>query len=93
MNNFWKLKALRNFIFLFLGLINATSYGQLTGIKTIPGNYATLAAAVADLNAQGVGSGGVTFNVAAGYTETLTSRLNLTATGTASNQIVFRKTI
>ncbi|MCX6249352.1 MAG: hypothetical protein NTX61_01230 [Bacteroidetes bacterium] len=91
MNKVSKLKQLRKVILLFLSLIDATSYCQLTGIKTIPGNYATIAAAVADLNIQGVGAGGVTFNVAAGYTETLTSRLNLTATGTASNPIVFQK--
>src|SRR6187549_2607431 len=39
---------------------------QLTGIKNIPGDYATLAAAITDLNAQGVGAGGVTFNLLAG---------------------------
>jgi hypothetical protein len=39
---------------------------QLTGLKNIPGDYATLAAAVTDLNAQGVGAGGVTFNLLAG---------------------------
>ena len=39
---------------------------QLTGTKTIPGDYATIALAVTDLNTQGVGAGGVTFNVIAG---------------------------
>jgi hypothetical protein len=67
------------------------SFAQLTGTKTIPGDYATLADAIADLNTQGVGSGGVTFNVAAGYTETVTAPLVLTATGTAANPIVFQK--
>lgn len=67
------------------------SYGQLTGVKTIPGTYSTLALAVADLNAQGVGVGGVTFDIAAGYSETLTSTLSITATGTAANPIVFQK--
>ena len=38
----------------------------------------------------GVGSGGVTFNVAAGYTETA-ANLIITATGTSSNPIVFQK--
>lgn len=69
------------------------SFGQLSGTKTIPGDYATIQAAIAALNAQGVGSGGVTFNVNAGWTETFTA-LNaglITATGTASNQIIFQK--
>lgn len=42
----------------------------LTGTKNIPGDYATLAAAITDLNAQGVGVGGVTFNVIAGNPQT-----------------------
>ena len=36
--------------------------------KSIPGDYATLAAAITDLNTQGVGAGGVTFNLAAAET-------------------------
>ena len=74
-------------------MISLMSFGQLAGIKTIPGDYATVAAAIAALNSAGVGSGGVTFNVTAGYTETfpsLTSGL-ITATGTSANPIVFRK--
>ncbi len=43
---------------------------QLSGTVTVPGTYATIAAAVQDLNSQGVGSGGVIINVAAGHTET-----------------------
>ncbi len=39
---------------------------QLTGTKNVPGDYTDLAAAIADLNTQGVGSGGVTINVVAG---------------------------
>jgi len=72
-------------------LFVAFSFGQLTGIKTIPGDYPTIADAVVDLNNQGVGPGGVVFNVAAGYTETITSRINLTATGTSNSPIVFQK--
>ncbi|MGK0639314.1 hypothetical protein [Schleiferia thermophila] len=63
----------------------------LTGTKNIPGDYASIAAAVADLNTNGVGVGGVTFNVAAGHTETILSTIVLTATGTAANPIVFQK--
>jgi len=75
-------------IFLFASVV---ANAQLTGIKTIPGDYATVAAAVTDLNAQGVGAGGVTFNVAAGYTETIAAVISLTATGTVANPIVFQK--
>jgi hypothetical protein len=51
---------------LFTGLTNA----QLTGIKNIPGDYATLELAIADLNAVGVGTGGVTLNLVAGNPQT-----------------------
>lgn len=67
------------------------TFGQLTGTKNIPGDYASIQAAVTDLNALGVGAGGVTFNVAAGHTETITGVISLTATGTPSNQIIFQK--
>jgi hypothetical protein len=65
----------------------------LTGTKTIPGSYATIQAAIAALNLQGVGSGGVIFNVAAGHLETFTSPTAglITATGNVDDQIVFRK--
>jgi hypothetical protein len=66
-------------------------FAQLSGVKTIPGNYTSISAAVAALNSQGVGAGGVTFNIAAGYTETLTAPLSITATGTAASPIVFQK--
>ncbi|HEX2682654.1 MAG TPA: hypothetical protein VHL77_01900, partial [Ferruginibacter sp.] len=79
--------------FLLLTILLATvTNAQLTGIKTIPGTYATIAAAITDLNTQGVGAGGVIFNIAAGYTETApVGGYNVTATGTAANTIVFQK--
>ena len=64
---------------------------QLTGVKAIPGDYASISAAVTDLNTMGVGAGGVTFNIAAGYVENLTGRIAITATGTPTNPIVFQK--
>ena len=77
---------------LLLGSLGAQA--QLAGPKAIPGagstGYATLAAAITDLNAQGVGAGGVTFNLAPGYTETAANLL-ITTTGTAANPIVFQK--
>ncbi|MEO7482113.1 MAG: hypothetical protein ABIT81_00020, partial [Ferruginibacter sp.] len=56
------LKYLSVFISI---LFSANANAQLTGTKNIPGDYATLTSAITDLNAQGVGAGGVTFNVVA----------------------------
>ena len=78
-------------LFAVLFMLVQGSWAQLSGIKTIPGDYATIEAAVADLNVQGVGAGGVTFNVAAGHTENITAPILLTATGTVANPIVFQK--
>jgi hypothetical protein len=82
---------------VFIALLTVTGsfwnpvMAQLTGVKSIPGDYPTISAAVTDLNTQGVGAGGVVFNISAGYTEVLTARINLTATGTSANQIIFQK--
>lgn len=62
-----------------------------SGIYTVPGDFTSIAAAIAALNAGVIGSGGVTINVAAGHTESAASDIVLTATGTASNPIVFQK--
>lgn len=78
-------------LFAVLFMLVQGSWAQLSGTKTIPGDYATIEAAVADLNIQGVGAGGVTFNVAAGHTESITAPILLTATGTVANPIVFQK--
>ena len=67
-----------------------TTFGQLTGFKNIPGDYATIAIAVDSLNTHGVGSGGVTFNVSPTYIDTITAPILITATGTASNPIIFQ---
>ena len=77
---------------LFLLLSTVGLQAQLTGVRTIPGTYPTLAAALADLNTQGVGAGGVVFDIAAGYNETApVGGFVVTATGTAGNAIVFKK--
>ncbi len=62
----------------------------LCGTKTIPGDYASITAAITDLNTYGVCPTGVTFNVAAGFTETA-ANLVLTASGTSTGPIVFQK--
>ncbi|MEJ7738951.1 MAG: hypothetical protein WKF97_16115 [Chitinophagaceae bacterium] len=81
----------RNIVTLAIVLYSITVFGQLTGTKTIPGDYATVSAAVTALNGVGVGAGGVTFNIGADYTETITATISLTATGTAANTITFQK--
>lgn len=72
-------------------LVSPQLFGQLTGIKNIPGDYPNVTAAVADVNFLGVGTGGVTFNIAAGFTENTSAQITLTATGTATNPIIFQK--
>ncbi|GAB3582025.1 hypothetical protein GCM10027345_25580 [Hymenobacter daeguensis] len=74
---------------LLLGSLSARA--QVSGAQAIPSAaYPTLASAFTALNAQGVGTGGVTFSIAPGYTETA-ANLVLTATGTAASPIVFQK--
>ena len=83
----------KNVLIIVLLFAIQLAFGQLSGIKTIPGDYASIEAAITALNTQGVGTGGVTFNVAAGHTETFTTPTAglITATGTAGNQIIFQK--
>jgi hypothetical protein len=83
------------FVALFIALQSFNAFAQLTGTKTVGGggtpDYATIALAISDLNAQGVGPGGVTFNVAAIHTETAPANgYIITATGTSTNTIVFQ---
>ncbi|MBE2218656.1 MAG: T9SS type A sorting domain-containing protein [Ignavibacteria bacterium] len=84
------------FLILFFFVVTGSSVmAQLTGVKTIPGTYATFAAAITDLNAQGVGAGGVTFNVAAGYIEQIPAGgfvINIAINQpNASNPVIFQK--
>jgi len=70
-----------------------TSGALPAGNYSIPGCFASVNAAVNYINANGVtGSGGVQFDVAAGYTETAPAGgFTITATGTAANPIKFIK--
>ncbi|MFA7362050.1 MAG: hypothetical protein WC139_13540, partial [Candidatus Kapaibacterium sp.] len=75
-------------------LLVQNAEAQLTGEKTIKaagGDYSSFTAAITDLNTIGVGAGGVTFNVEAGFTESITAPLLITATGTSLNLITFQK--
>lgn len=69
-----------------------SSKAQVTGSKSVPGDYATLADAIADLNAVGVGAGGATINVnaaqsapAGGY---VLGSATLNASTSAANPLV-----
>jgi hypothetical protein len=78
-------------------LCTVAAKSQVTGTKTIGVDYPTSAAAITDLNAVGVGAGGATINVNAGYTETapagglLLGSTILNASLTASNTLVIQK--
>lgn len=75
---------------LILG--SGSLFGQVSGTKTIPTDYATIAAFITDINTNGIGSGGVTLNVPSGYTETAPAGgLTITATGTVANPIIIQK--
>ncbi|MFL5752582.1 MAG: beta strand repeat-containing protein, partial [Bacteroidia bacterium] len=84
--------SLNGFILACIMLLTAYSgklSAQLTGVKNIPGDYATLAMAIDTLNAQGVGAGGVTLNMIFGNPETApVGGYAITATGTAANPII-----
>ncbi len=82
-------------IIAVIAVMSQASFSQISGTKTIPGDYATISAAITALNASGVGSGGVTFNIAAGYVEQIPSGgfvINtLINQPNASNPVIFQK--
>ena len=81
------------FLFLII-LLSKTSFcfAQLTGLKNIPGDYVDLASAISDLNASGVGVGGVTLNLLVGNPQTAPSGgYSITGTGTILNQIIVQR--
>jgi hypothetical protein len=78
-------------LFLLVTVSSISLHAQLIGTYSIPGNYSTISSAVTALNSAGVGAGGVTFNVAANHTETLSGAIVMTATGTAANPVVFQR--
>jgi hypothetical protein len=67
------------------------SKAQIAGTFSVPATYTSIAAAISDINTQGV-SGPVTILVDAGYTETAPmGGFTFTATGTSANTITFQK--
>ena len=92
MKNFNFRGWLLSLLLLVVILVTNKSYAQLTGTKNIPGDYATIAAFVTDINTVGVGAGGVIINIAAGTTETApVGGYIFTATGTIANPITIQK--
>jgi PKD repeat protein len=95
--NFYK--QMKMILLLIVGLfLSSGLYAQLSGTKTIDpagsgaNNYFSVAQAVLDLNAVGVGAGGVTFNVAAGVTFNETADIVLTTTTSdATKPIIFQR--
>jgi trimeric autotransporter adhesin len=86
------MKIIKSTIFsLFLLCSLSLAKAQVSGTKTIPGDYATLSAAITDLNTNGIGAGGATINVAAGYTETLSAGLTLTISSSESRPLTIQK--
>ncbi|MEW6772433.1 MAG: T9SS type A sorting domain-containing protein [Bacteroidota bacterium] len=77
---------------IIAGLSSASLFAQLNGTYNIPGSYASLAAAISDLNLQGI-SGPVTFSIVGPYAETSpVGGYTITATGTSANPITITAT-
>ncbi len=91
------MKNLKVTILAILLMAGNLTIAQVSGTKTIPGDYATVAAALADLNTNGVGSGGATINIAAGFTETAPAgglslgSATLNASLSLTNQLIIQK--
>jgi hypothetical protein len=78
-------------IILMALTVNFIQGQPLTGIKTIPGDYPTIATAVAALNLQGTAAPGVTFNIVSGYTENGLNIILNTNTSSVTAPVVFQK--
>ena len=92
-SKFTKQKSARliTAVMLVFIAISGNLRAQLSGTKTIGVDYLTLAAAVTDINLQGV-NGPLIIDIPAGFTETApVGGYVLTATGTLANTITFQK--
>jgi len=73
---------------LGLTLLSFGTFAQVSGTKSIPGDYPDIASFVVDINTNGIGAGGVNAVIAPGFTETAPAGgYVITATGTASDNI------
>ncbi len=79
------------FILFLQAMLVSTLHAQLTGTKTIPGDYATIADAITAVNASGVTTPGVMFNIAPGHTETGVNYTINTSTSSSTSPIIFQK--
>jgi trimeric autotransporter adhesin len=85
------------FLLLFVTPYIITAHAQVSGAKTIGVDYPTLNAAIIDLNTVGVGAGGATINVPAGFTETAPANgfvlgsAVLNASLSAANPLIIQK--
>ena len=87
-NSAFRVKWLSTGLVAIAIFFGSKTNAQLTGVKVIGVDYPTVTDAITDLNTQGVGAGGVVFDVPAGYTEALAGKLTITATGTVGNPII-----
>ena len=83
-----KLMLITTLVLLFSSQLNAQV--TVSGGTSAAGSYTTIKAAADAISANPV-TGAITVDVLAGHTETLPSRIDFTATGTASNTITFQK--
>ena len=85
-------KTLAVLAVLFVLFCTQSVFAQLTGTKTIGGggDYATIEAAITDLNTLGTADPGVTFLIADGYYTPAASLNITTTTGSATAPIEFR---
>ena len=96
--NFYKNIKVMLLVLVATLLANASFAQALSGVKTInpvgtgANNYESFHSAIEALNINGVGSGGVTFNIPAGLIFNEKDSMVITATGTAANPIIFQKT-
>jgi hypothetical protein len=72
-------------VLALLALASPAAQAQLSGTLSVPGAYPTLEAAIADLNAQGVGTGGVVIDLLAGNPQTAPAGGYRIATASASS--------
>jgi trimeric autotransporter adhesin len=90
------VSAMKKLLALFIvSLFFYYGFAQpLTGTKTIKttgGDYSSFTTAIAALNANGVGTGGVIFNVDAGFIDSVSNLIISDTTANFSNQIIFQK--
>ncbi len=88
------MKKLFIFLLVNFSLTLSLKATPITGIFSIPGDYSSISAAITDINTNGVGNGGVIFNINAGYTESVTG-LSITTLSTVDSNhfIIFRKSV